>query len=132
MFVFPVQTLRAGTRRLIALQCGAVALVAVAFLLARGRWDAVSAVYGGLVGVSMTLLLSRGVALAGKMPSLSQSQIVLYVGAVVRFVLVLALFAIGLAGFDLAPLAMVAGFVAAQLVFPFTALGRGDGRNEHK
>jgi ATP synthase protein I len=128
LFVFPVQTLRAGTRRLIALQCGAGALVAVAFLLARGRWDAVSAAYGGLVGVSMTLLLSRGVALAGKMPSLSQSQIVLYVGAVVRFVLVLALFAIGLAGFDLAPLAMVAGFVAVQLVFPFTALGRGSGQ----
>lgn len=132
MFVFPVQTLRAGTRRLIALQCGAGALVAVAFLLAGDRWDAISAAYGGLVGVSMTLLLSRGVALAGKMPSLSQSQIVLYVGAVVRFVLVLALFAIGLAGFDLAPLAMVAGFVVVQLVFPFTALGRGNGRTEHK
>jgi hypothetical protein len=38
---------------------------------------------------------------------------------------VLALFAIGLAAFDLAPLALVLGFVAAQLVFPFTALRRG-------
>jgi ATP synthase protein I len=110
---------------LIALQSGATVLAAVVFLLVGDRWDAVSAAYGGLIGILMTLLLSRGVALAGKMPSLRQSQIVLYAGAVVRFILVLALFAIGLAGFDLAPLAVVLGFVAAQLVFPFTALSRG-------
>jgi ATP synthase protein I len=129
LYVIPVQTLHSGTRRLLALQCCATALAAVAFLLASGQWDAVSAIYGGLIGVLMTLLLSRGVALAGKMPSLRQSQIVLYAGAVVRFILVLALFAIGLAAFDLAPLALVLGFVAAQLVFPFTALtsrGRAD------
>jgi ATP synthase protein I len=130
LYVIPVQTLHSGTRRLIALQCGAAALVAAVFLIVGDRWDAVSAAYGGLIGVSMTLLLSRGVALAGKMPDLRQSQIVLYAGAVVRFILVLALFAIGLAGFDLAPLALVIGFVAAQLVFPFTALGRRGGRTQ--
>jgi ATP synthase protein I len=114
---------------LVALQCCAVALAVAVFMLVSGRWDAVSAAYGGATGVMMTLLLSLGVALAGKMPSLRQSQIVLYAGAVVRFILVLALFAIGLAAFDLAPLALVLGFVAAQLVFPFTALtsrGRAD------
>lgn len=100
------------------------AATVVAFMLLARRWDAASAAYGVLIGILMTLLLSRGVALAGRMSSVRQGQLVLYAGAVVRFILVLALFAIGLAAFGLAPLATVIGFVAVQLVFPFTALGR--------
>jgi hypothetical protein len=46
---------------------------------------------------------------------------ILYGGAALRFVLVLALFAIGLAVIGLAPIAMVAGFAAVQLVFVLAA-----------
>lgn len=125
MAVFPARILHARARRLIALQCGAALVVAVAFFVTRGRWEALSAGYGSLIAVLMTLLLSQGVALAGKAKSMQQSQIVLYAGAAVRFILVLALFALGLAGFGLVPLAAVLGFVAAQLIVPLSALGGG-------
>ncbi len=42
---------------------------------------------------------------------------IVYGGAALRFVLVLVLFGIGLALIGLAPIAMVAGFAAVQLVF---------------
>lgn len=127
MAVFPAQILHTRARRLIALQCGAAFVVAAAFFVTRGRWEALSAGYGSLIAVSMTLLLSQGVALAGKAKSMQQSQIVLYTGAAVRFILVLALFALGLAGFGLMPLATVLGFIAAQLIVPLTAF-RAAGR----
>ena len=120
----PGQALLAKTRRLVALQCGAGVVVAAGFYLASGQWDALSAGYGSAIGVLMTLLLSQGISLAGKVKSTQQSQLVLYAGAVVRFMLVLALFGLGLAGLGLAPLATVIGFIAAQLVFPLSAIGR--------
>ena len=61
-------------------------------------------------------------------PSTQRSQLVLYAGAVVRFVLVLVLFGFGLAGLELAALAMVIGFIAVQLVMPLSAFMRRDGR----
>lgn len=122
----PAQALLARTRRLIALQCGAGALVAAGYYFTGGRWEALSAGYGGLISVLMTLLLSRGISLAGRAEDVRRSQWVLYAGAAVRFVLVLALFGFGLAGLGLAPLATVIGFIAAQLVIPLSAFGRRD------
>jgi F0F1-type ATP synthase assembly protein I len=122
MAVDPAQTVHTRARRLIALQCGVALVVAAAFFVSRGRWEALSAGYGSLIAVFMTLLLSQGMALASKAKSMQQSQIVLYAGAAVRFLLVLALFAFGIAGLKLEPLATVLGFIAAQLIVPFTAL----------
>lgn len=85
---------------------------------ARAAW---SAAYGGAVSLILSVLLSRGVMLAGRMESAKTSQAILYAGAAVRFVLVLALFAIGLAGLKLMPVAVISGFVAVQLAFLLTA-----------
>jgi F0F1-type ATP synthase assembly protein I len=109
---------------LIGLQLMAGVAVAAGFFVIKGSWEALSAGYGGLVSVLMTMLLSRGVLRAGRVASQSpgRSQALLYLGAAVRFVLVLALFGIGLARLGLAPLATVIGFVLVQLMLPISAI----------
>ena len=120
----PAQDLLAKTRRLIGLQLMAGVAVAAGFFMIKGSWEALSAGYGGLVSVLMTTLLSRGVLMAGRIVpgNPGGSQALLYLGAAVRFVLVLALFGIGLAALGLAPLATVVGFVVVQLMLPLSAV----------
>lgn len=121
----PAHDLLAKTRRLIGLQLAAGVVVAVGFFTARGSWEALSAAYGGAISVLMTVLLSRGVMQAERSADRNpgRSQLLLYMGAAIRFVLVLALFGIGLAALGLAPLATVVGFVVVQLMLPLGALG---------
>jgi hypothetical protein len=114
---------------LLGLQMAAGLAVAAGLFVTRGRWEASSAAYGSAISVLMTVLLSSGVALAGRAAGgdPGRSQAFLYAGAAVRFVLVLALFGAGLAGLGLAPFPTVIGFVVAQLMVPLAALGqRGD------
>lgn len=113
--------LRAKTRRVIGLQIGIGLAVAAGFFTVKGSAAAWSAAYGGAVSLAMSLLLSRGVQLAGRMQSAKTSQAVLYAGAAVRFVLVLALLTAGLAVLKLEPLPVVSGFIAVQLAFMLAA-----------
>lgn len=113
--------LRTKTRRVIGLQIGIGVAVAAGFFTVKGPAAAWSAAYGGGVSLVMSLLLSRGVMLAGRMQSAKASQAVLYAGAAVRFVLVLALLTVGLAVLKLVPLAVVVGFIAVQLAFMLAA-----------
>lgn len=126
--------LRARTRRLVSWQIVTGLVVAAGFYLVRDVWAGVSAGYGGLLSIVMALLLSLSVRLAsqsaagepGSQPGSQPGagQWILYAGAGLRFVLVLALLAVGLAlvGFD--PIATVAGFAAVQLVFLVAAGNR--------
>jgi len=109
------------------LQLGVGLAVAAVYLLKDGSWEAMSAFYGGLVSVISATMLSRGISRAGKEAehSAKTSQVILYLGAVVRFVLVLVLFGIGLGVLKLAPLALIAGFVITQLVFVLMAGRQG-------
>lgn len=113
--------LRIRTRRVIGLQLGIGLAVVAGFFTVKGPAAAWSAAYGGAVSVVMSLLLSRGVMLAGRMQNAKASQAVLYAGAALRFVLVLALLTVGLAVLKLAPLPVVAGFIAVQLAFMLAA-----------
>ena len=115
--------LAAKTRRVIGLQVTIGALAAAGFFLAKGPWEAWSAAYGGLISVTLALLLSHGVIRAGEAAreSAKKSQMILYAGAALRFILVLALFGLGLAGLGTAPLATVTGFIAVQLAFLIAA-----------
>jgi ATP synthase protein I len=117
------EDLRTRTRRLVSWQIATGLIVATGYYLARGQWEALSAAYGGALSLIMALLLSLSVALAARTAAREpgQGQMILYGGAALRFVLVLALFAIGLAVIGLAPIAMVAGFAAVQLVFVLAA-----------
>ena len=64
-------------------------------------------------------MLRRGVQraslIAGQDPK--TAMLTLYMGAVVRFVLVLILFGVGLAGLKLAPLPVIVGFGLTQLAY---------------
>ncbi len=118
------QELVQETRRVIGLQLLVVVLVAAGFALGRDPWEALSAAYGGMISVMSALLLSRGVVKAGTAVgegNKKKSEAILYAGAALRFILVLACFGIGLAALKLAPLATVMGFIAVQLVFIFSA-----------
>lgn len=117
--------LRAKTRRVVGLQLGIGLAVAAGFFMLKGPAAAWSAAYGGAVSLGMSVLLSHGVRLAGRMRNAQASQAVLYAGAAVRFVLVLALLAAGLAMLKLVPVAVVSGFIAVQLAFMLAAGGRG-------
>ncbi|MGA8147080.1 MAG: ATP synthase subunit I [Gallionellaceae bacterium] len=92
-------------------------VVALAFgLLHGGGWSALSVFCGGLISLSVLLLLQRGVRRASEVALVDQkkSMMILYLGAVQRFVLIIALFALGLRVLGLAPLEMLVGFAAAQ------------------
>ncbi len=121
---FRAQELVLETRRVVGLQLLIAILVAAGFFVAQGPGEALAAAYGGLVSVVSTLLLSRGIRKAGTVVARGEkkkSEVILYGGAAMRFLVVLACFGVGLAILELAPLAMVAGFVTVQMVFVFTA-----------
>ncbi len=83
-----------------------------------------SALYGGAISAVSALMLRWGVVQAGgavQQGEKKKGEAILYVGAAVRFVLILILFGIGLAIMGLTPVATVAGFVTVQLVFLFAA-----------
>ncbi|MEK7323499.1 MAG: ATP synthase subunit I [Pseudomonadota bacterium] len=106
-------------RRVLGLQLGALVLVAAGFFLVKGHWEALSALYGGLISVVVAFLLSRGVLRAANAAphDHKKSMLILYLSAAQRFLLVAVLFGVGLAMLKLQPLPTVAGFIAAQLVY---------------
>ncbi len=112
------------TRRIIKLQLIVGVLVAAGFFLAYGPWEAVSALYGGLISAVSALILRWGVVQAGgavQQDEKNSGEVILYAGAAIRFVLVLVLFGVGLAILKLTPLATVLGFITVQLVFLYAA-----------
>jgi len=115
-----------ATRKLIALQVGVAAVIAAAFFMARGQGEALAAFYGGMISIVIAFLLGRGVARAAEAARQDhkKSMLILYLGAVQRFVIVLVLFGIGLKGLSLAFLPMIAGFASAQLAY-LSSMRRG-------
>jgi len=116
-----------NAKKIILLQLGISLVIALGFLFKDGLWVAVSAFYGGFVSMATTTMLSRGMLRASNAAaeSAQKSQMILYLGAVVRFVLVLVLFGIGLGALEMAPLALIIGFVITQLVFVVVAGRQG-------
>ncbi|MEK6749532.1 MAG: ATP synthase subunit I [Pseudomonadota bacterium] len=109
----------AHARRLLTLQAIAAAAVAIGAAVYGGAAAAVAAGYGALISIASTLLLSWGVKRAQAVAATSpqRSQVMLYLGAVQRFVLVLVLLVIGFWGLQAQPLPMIIGFAIAQLMF---------------
>lgn len=104
-------------RRVITAQLVAATVLGLVMFLAFGLSHGLSAVFGCLVGLALTLLLSRSVRRAAEVAQTDpkRGMTMLYVGAVQRFVFVIAAFALGYAVFGLNPLAGFVGFAAAQL-----------------
>ena len=120
------------TRRIIGFQILASVVIAIGFLIGIGAAQGRSALYGGLVAVTLTMLLSRGVrraeVSAARNPQ--QSMVILYFGAVQRFVLALVAFAVGLAVLKLEPMAVFLGFAAAQFSYLINARGPAQSKRE--
>lgn len=93
----------------------------------QGPWDALSAAFGGLTSVTLALISIGGFKRANQyaLSDPKKSMIILYMGAVVRFVAVLVLLGIGLGWLKLAPLAVFIGFVLAQASY---LMGVRDGK----
>jgi ATP synthase protein I len=120
------------TRRIVGFQILASVVIAIGFLIGVGAAQGRSALYGGLVAVILTVLLSRGVkrAEASSARDPQKSMVILYVGAVQRFVLALAAFALGLAVLKLEPMAVFIGFAAAQFSYLVNARGTAHSKRE--
>lgn len=107
--------LTAKTRRVIIVQV-VVSLIAAAIFSSQGLLGAMSALYGGLVSVTLALLSAWGFkrANAHALSDPKKSLMILYLGAVQRFVAVLVLLGAGLGVLKLEPLAVFIGFALAQ------------------
>lgn len=114
-------------RKVIGLQVVIGGLVVAGFFLGKGVLESLSAGYGSAISIILAWLLSRGVVQASNTveQSSKKSAAILYMGAVQRFLLVLALFGFGLAFLKLEPLATVIGFALTQLAFMIMAVKFG-------
>jgi len=113
-------------QRLLFLQLSVGLVCAGFFFFHSGQWQAVSALYGSGLCIISAYLLGGGVARMAD--GAASGAWYLYGGAAARFVLVLVGLAVGMGVFRLDPLAVLAGFVTAQLAFPFLARGGQRGR----
>ncbi len=110
--------LYAGLRRQLLLQVVLTTVVALLFLTVSGSASGKGAAYGGLMAVANTLIQlwhwwrfdTRG----SEGPA--QNALLIYRIAIERFVATLLLFALGLGALKLAPLPLLSGFIAGQLV----------------
>ncbi|MEO6697598.1 MAG: ATP synthase subunit I [Gammaproteobacteria bacterium] len=105
-----------GAVRVVVMYQAAIAVgVALAFLVLQGGLQALSALYGGLITLIMTLLLRRRVTRLAEIATQGNATGVAAVGVMLRFLWVLVLFGLGFAVLKLDPLASIVGFGLAQL-----------------
>ncbi len=105
----------AKARRVVIVQLVTSTIVALLFLI-QGQWEALSAFYGGLASIFLALLSIRGFKRANEhaLTDPKRSMLILYIGAVQRFVAVVVLLAIGLGSLKLDAMAVFIGFALAQ------------------
>jgi len=114
----PAQELKNKTRKVIGFQLVTGIIVAAILYFVYTPWHGYSVLYGTMTNVLSSWWLSRGVSNASNRAGQGRSaEAILYVGAALRFIMVLALLAIGLAVIKLAAVATVVGFVLAQFAF---------------
>lgn len=94
-------------------------ILAVFFWFQGGSWLATSALFGAFSALSISAVLGYGVIRANKIAASDpkRSMLIMYMGAVQRFVMVLGLFIFGLAILKLDPLAMAVTFGLTQLAY---------------
>lgn len=108
---------------LLAIQAGMTLAIAAGFFIYRGTGAGVATLYGGGIGLVVSLLLAFRFVRANRPGA---GAVDLYLGAVERFLFVGAAFAVGIAVLELAPVALLAGFVGAELAYFITiSLTRG-------
>ncbi len=105
-----------GTARVVLVYQIAIAVgAAVLFFVLQGGLQGLSALYGGLISLTMALLLRRRVTRLAEAAAQGVALGAVATGVMLRFLWVLLLFGLGFAVFKLDPLASIAGFGLAQL-----------------
>ena len=116
---YAATVLRRGMRRVLLAQALLALAAALAFGLFGGPNTPLAVIYGGAIALLITLLLGWRVQRAGEVGASSATggTLLLYLGALERFIVVLAGLALGMGWLKLSPLPMVVGFAVAQLGF---------------
>jgi F0F1-type ATP synthase assembly protein I len=111
-------------RKLLVLQLLLLAVTSAVFFVRYGGFQAGSVWGGGVIAIAHTLLLEwrRGCADSGRALTGGESLRLLYRTALERFVLVALLFALALGVLQLAPAALIAGFIAGQVALIITRI----------
>lgn len=106
-------------RSLLIIQLALIILGAAGFMYYLGEGTLLSSLFGGVVAIVNTLLLSTRLNSAAKMADDNPDQgvLVLYLGVVQRFVFVLVMFGVGMGLLKLNPPAMIGTFALAQLAY---------------
>lgn len=106
-------------QRLLIIQASLVLFAAIASFYYLGNDAVLAALFGGVVAMVNSVLLSRRLDSASSMAvdNPNAGTLTLYIGVVQRFVLTLVMFGIGIGVLKLNPVAMVGAFAAAQLGF---------------
>lgn len=106
-------------RQLMVGQLVVTLLLALVWGVLGHYFDGLAVVYGGFVSMLLAWLHKRGVRKAEERAASDPkgSMLVLYVGAVVRFLLLIGTLAVGMGLLKLPALPLFAGFVLAQLGF---------------
>ena len=115
----PISEVVQNTRSLITNQL-VIGLILIGFFWFKsGNWAAVSAMFGMVSALIIAAVLAYGVIRANRIASEQpqRSMMIIYFGAAQRFVLVIALFMVGLGLLKLDPLAMAATFGLTQLAY---------------
>jgi ATP synthase protein I len=122
----PLDAHTGDASRLLAVQAGLVAVVAVGFWFTGGLLSVQAAAYGGGIALLTTFLLGRRVRMAmdaAKQQPGSETT-VLMVGVVQRFVLALALLGAGIGWLGLEPVPLLVGLAVGQMAFFFSRTTR--------
>lgn len=106
-----------GIRQVALLQTVLVLAVAVIAGAVHGWRDAAAAAYGGAIAIVNSALLAWYIYRGRRVRSANAYQALksLYLSSAVRLIVIIALLATGFGGLKLAPVALLAGFIAGQL-----------------
>ena len=113
---------QAAIIRLSLTQLAFVLIAAIVSFLQKDSGFALALIFGGLISLAGTWIhawrVHIGTEAANEGLGIDSSELVK--GSVLKFITVVALFALGMAVIKLEPLAIVTGFVIAQMSFLFT------------
>lgn len=112
----------AQIHRVLIIQSLLTVATAAVFLIVNGFAEAQAALYGGAIALLSAWMLARRMrtAVTASQTGPQNGMQSLLMGAALRFILVLGLFALGMGWLKLLPLPLIIGFAVAQIAFVFS------------
>lgn len=116
---FAIVVMRRVVRRLLIIQVILTFIISLLYLVLTNTSGMIAAFYGGNITIVATLISAWRIGRAGEVAYSDKQQgyIEIYIGAIQKFILTLALMAIGMGWLKLDPLAILISFSLTQLSF---------------